>query len=264
MSAQTVLEAAPSDIPALVTATANGKPLVVHYTSDDGSCSYCVDNNAFIADAAARLSNNFDFVSVTLNPWRQFFESADGKALVDFQQAQGFALSGVPSVMIFANDQPIRMLPGGNPTLISTLEEVFEAISDQELVVRGDVSVANIPASQIETYVNAFSTDRPMLLTLSSTDKNCMHCKTGNDAIDDVSRYLADDFFFARTDFDPWQRVDDDIETKAYFAGHGENLVGLPTSFLFYRGKLLSRVITNGPDLRILLPQTLPLIAGLD
>jgi thioredoxin-like negative regulator of GroEL len=210
------------------------------------------------------LSNNFDFVSVTLNPWRQFFESADGKALVDFQQAQGFALSGVPSVMIFANDQPIRMLPGGNPTLISTLEEVFEAISDQELVVRGDVSVANIPASQIETYVNAFSEDRPLLLTLSSTDKNCMHCKTGNDAIDDVSRYLADDFIFARTDFDPWQSVDDDIEVKAFFSLHGENLVGLPTSFLFYRGKLLSRVITNGPDLKILLPQTLPLIAGLD
>ncbi len=262
--AQEVREIEPDQIAPLVADSSNDKPLVVHYTSDDGSCSHCMENNAFIATAAQRLSDNFDFVAVTLNPWRQFFDTPNGKVATDFQIGQGFPLSGVPAVMIFANGEPVQLLPGANPSLDTALETAFNVISDQQVVVRGDVSVANIPPSQFETYVNAFSADKPLLVTLSSTDEDCPHCLSGNAKVDDVSRYLSSDYVFARIDYDPWQSVSEDTQTTAYLDQFAVAVNGLPTSLLFYRGKLLGTVVTNGRDLRTVLSQALPAIKEAD
>lgn len=262
--AQNIAEVGPTDVPSLVDATTTGRPLVVHYTSDDGSCGHCVKNNVIVEDAAQRLSDNFTFVSVTMNPWRQFFDASEGQNLIDFQESQGFPLSGVPAVMVFANGQPIRMYPGANPALISSLEQAFEVISDQELVVRGDVSVAHIPPSQLEAYVAAFSANQPLLLTVSSTDVDCSHCITGNAAVDDVSRYLANDYAFARLDYNPWRSFQDDTQTTRLLAQYDVELGGLPTSLLFYKGKLMGTVTTNGQDLRTVLSQALPAIKSSD
>lgn len=258
--AQDVAEIEPSLIPELVAATAGSKPLVIHYTSDDGSCRHCVDNNAIVADAAQQLSDNFDFVSVTANPWRQFFDTAEGKKMIAFQADLGFAVAGLPAVMIFANGKPIRIIPGTAPSLADTLEQVFDVVSEQELVVRRDVSVANIPPSQILPYISALSSDQPLLFTLSSTDKKCPHCLRGNAAIADASRYLADDYAFARVDYDPWQSFLDDEPTVEFMAAYDVDVDGLPMSFVFYQGRLMGRFATNTQDLRSFLALALPTI----
>jgi hypothetical protein len=262
--AQGIQEIEPDQIATLVANTSDGKPLVIHYTSDDGSCSYCVENNAYFASAAERLSDNFDFAAVTLNPWRQFFETPEGRIVTDFQADQAFPLAGVPAVMIFANGEPIRLLPIANPSLEEALETVFSAISDDQLLVRGDVSVANIPSSQLATYVTAFSADKPLLVTLSSTDEGCPHCTSGNAKVDEVSRYMSRDYVFARIDYNPWRSVGSDTQTANYLDQLGVVVDGLPTSLLFYRGKLLGTVRTNGRDLRTVLSQALPAIKEID
>lgn len=264
VSAQEVQEIQPDQIAALVADTSDGKPLVIDYTSDDGSCSPCVENNVFFATAAERLSENFDFVAVTLNPWRQFFETPKGRVATDFQADQGFTLLAIPAVMIFANGEPIQLFPGANSSLSTTLEAVFNTISDDQLLVKGDVSVANIPPSQFETYVSAFSLDKPLLVTLSSKDEACPHCISGNEKVDDASRYMSGDYVFARIDYDPWKSVSEDTQTVNYLERLGTTAEGLPTSLLFYRSKLLGTVVTNGRDLRTVLSQALPAIKERD
>jgi hypothetical protein len=219
-----------------------------------------VRNNAFVATAAQRLSDNFDFVAVTLNPWRQFFETANGRVATDFQAGQGIPLSGVPAVVVFANGEPVRLLQGAHPSLDTALESAFSVISEQQLVVRGDISVANIPPSQFETYVNAFSAEKPLLVTLSSTDEDCPHCLSGNIKVDDVSRFMSSDYVFARIIYNPWQSVSEDTQTAAYLEQFEIAVNGLPTSLLFYRGQMLGTVVTNGLDLRTVLSQALPAI----
>ena len=94
---QTVKKILPDDVKSTVEKSKNGKPLVIHYTSDDGSCSYCVDNIKTFKNAAESLSESYDFATVILNPWRRYFDSEEGAKIVEYQKSIHMPLTLVNS-----------------------------------------------------------------------------------------------------------------------------------------------------------------------
>ncbi len=262
VEAQEGLEIKAVEIPDRVEATSQGKPLIIHYTSDDGSCLPCIESNGHFEAAAQQLGAEFDFVSVTFNPWRQFVQSREGKMVVAYQSSKGFDLRALPSTMVFADQKPIKMLTGAIPTLGAELRTILAAISKQDSVEPQGIDVTVIPSSQFQAFVMEHSADKPVFLTLSSTDEGCPHCITGNEKVADASRFLSSDYVFARIDYNPWNSVVKDPPTMAYLKKLGTRVNGLPMSLVFYRGKLNGTVVTNGQDLRTVLSQALPSIIG--
>jgi hypothetical protein len=252
----------PSQVNKLVTEMGDGKFVAVHYTSDDGTCSYCVKNNEIFEKAAHSGINEYHFASVTLNPWRSFFESAKAKELLEFQKRVGFPLTSVPSIMVFHDGKPIRMVSGQQKNLVAVLAQVSEIVKSDLKRTPDNVIVDHILPSEFQDYIKDMSFDRPLVLSLSSTDAECSTCTTGNKIIDEASRYMSKDFNFARLDYNPWRSIAQDRVLKAYLKKHKIVLQELPTSLVFYRGKLSGSIRTNGQDLRTALSQALPMIKG--
>ncbi|WP_162937893.1 hypothetical protein [Kiloniella sp. EL199] len=252
----------PNQVNKLVAEMGEGQFVAIHYTSDDGMCSYCIKNNEVFGKAAHNGINEYYFASVTLNPWRSFFESSKAKELLEFQEKIGFPLTSVPSVMVFYDGKPIRMVSGQQKNLAAILTQISEIVKIDRKRTPGNVSVDHILPSEFQDYIKDTSFDRPLVLSLSSTDAECSTCTTGNKIIDEASRYMSKDFNFARLDYNPWRSIVQDRIMKAYLKKHKVVLQELPTSLVFYRGKLSGSIRTNGQDLRTALSQALPMIKG--
>ena len=240
--------------------TADTLPIAILYTSDDGSCSFCLEANAQFSKTAAALAGTYQFYTVTVNPWRRLFDTAEGQELIAYHKEIGLPLTAVPAIALFADEQPVRMVSAGVADLSGVLERAMTIWKNQWTLPRGDISVAVISPQDVPATFRTHQDDRPIVLTLTSTDMSCRQCLTGNAFIEEASRYLSPDFAFLNVNFDPWQSVQAETDLLEFLNRAGVNLTGLPTTLVFYQGQYKGNVATLGQNLRISLSQALPLI----
>lgn len=252
----------PEDVPGRAADTDGSRPLVLLYSSDDGSCRPCLASNEDMRDAAEALGEEIDFATVILNPWKAHFESDAGNVMLQYQSDIGFELTAVPATMMFVDGKPVRIWLGEVGSLTEEIAHTYETAMRQAAAVRRSVSVAVLTEDQAEPYIEAFSRTKPVFLTLSSTDADCSHCLDGNERIEEASRYLSEDYHFARVDFSPWRASVESGFVQKLLGRAGHKLTGLPLSVVIYQGEVKGTVVTNGRDLRQVLAQALPLVLG--
>ena len=254
--ADTVLQTEPDAVEALVAQDHGDRLLVVHYTSDDGSCSYCLDSNAAVAPVAEALGDRFVFARVVVNPWRGYFD--EGHPVGAYQNRIGYRMAGVPAAMVFLDGQPVRLITSIGPDFAAELEQIHQLMAGQAATAPGQVSVSRVAPDGIEEFVRKSGGERPIVITVSSTDAACSHCIEANAVVDDASRHLAESYTFVRIDFDPWQSFSTDAVLADFLAAHGAALNGLPTSYLVNDGRILGQMPTLRGNLRNILVQALP------
>lgn len=254
--ADTVLQTQPDAVEALVAQDHGDRLLVVHYTSDDGSCSFCLDSDAVVAAAAAAPGDRFVFARVVVNPWRGYFD--EGNPVGAYQDRIGYRLAGVPAAMVFSDGQPVRLITSIGPDFATELDEIHDLMAGQATAVPGQVSVWRVSPDAIEEFVRKFAGEGPILITVSSTDTACSHCIEANEVVDDASRHLAESYTFVRIDFDPWQSFSTDAAFAEFLSAQGAAINGLPTSYLVNNGTILGQMPTLRGNLRNILVQALP------
>ncbi len=257
---QTVEELPLEHVQTRVSETADTLPIAILYTSDDGSCTYCLEANTRFAQTAEALKGTYQFYTVTVNPWRRLFDTPKGQALVAYHKEISLPLNAVPMIALFADEQPIRMVSAHAPDQPETLRRAMDIWTDQWALPRGDIRVAEISPQDVPASVRTLGNDRPIVLTLTSKDPSCRHCLTGNAFIEEASRYLSSDFAFLNVNFDPWESLRTEDDLLSFLNRIGVKLSGLPTSLVFYKGQYKGNVVTLGQNLRISLSQALPLI----
>ncbi len=256
VAAEPVLEIQAEEVEALVAADHGDRLLVVHYSSDDGSCSFCVDSNDTVQRAAGELADRFVFAQVLVNPWRAYFE--EGHPAAAYQQRIGYRLTGVPAAMVFSRGQPLRLITSIGPEFSAELESARDLAMQQATAPRGPVAVSRVQPDKIAAFLQQPARDRPVVLTISSTDLGCPHCIEANSVVEETSRYLADSYTFLHVELDPWQSFATDEALTAFLAAQGATINGVPTTFLVNEGRLLGQMPTLRGDLRTILVQVLP------
>ncbi len=257
---QPVEELAIDHVQTRILETADTLPIAILYTSDDGSCSYCLEASTYFSQTAAALQGTYQFYTVTMNPWTDFFDTPTGQNLIAYHEDIRLPLTAVPTVVLFADEQPVRMVSASAPGQVETMRRAISIWNDQWSLPRGDISVAQISAPEVPTFVGTHRDDRPIVLTLTSTDNACRHCLAGNAFIEDASRYLSSDYAFANVYFDPWQSIQAEDDMLNFLKRLEINLSGLPTTLVFYQGQYKGSVVTLGQNLRISLSQALPMV----
>ena len=91
------------------------KPLLIHFTSTDGSSIHSERSNAFMKRAYNNLNEQFNFVEVIFNPWDKVKSK---KALL-----KKYKIKGLPHIAIYHNNKPVSYQGGVNPSLEKGLVE---------------------------------------------------------------------------------------------------------------------------------------------
>ena len=248
---QAVEDLSLENIQTRVLETADTLPIAILYTSDDGSCTFCIEANARFTQTAMELEETYQFYTVTFNPWRRLFDTTEGQALIAFHEEINLPLTALPMVALFADEQPIRMVSANAPGQVETLRRAIDIWTEQWASPRGDIVVAEVAAQDVPASLRRLDDDRPIVLTLTSTGTSCRHCLTGNAFIEEASRYLSSDFIFLNLYFDPSQTVHTDNDMRSFLSGIGVSFSELPTSLVFYNGEYKGKVPTLGQNLRI-------------
>ena len=141
---QAVEELSLENIQTRVLETADTLPIAILYTSDDGSCTFCMEANARFTQTAKDLEETYQFYTVTFNPWRRLFDTTEGQALVAFHEEINLPLIAVPMVALFADEQPVRMVSANAPDQAEALRRAIDIWTEQWASPRGDIVVAEV------------------------------------------------------------------------------------------------------------------------
>lgn len=258
--AQSITQLEPVEVETYVAQQSSSVFIAMHYSSDDGSCSYCVTNNGVFRAAATRLGPKFDYAEVISNPWDSFF--APGTIISDYQNDIGYPILGLPAIIVFQNGEPIAQINGSHDDLFEKLNQL---IGTKPLA--GDTQVTNpvvqIDPSQISDVIQSMSADKPFFLSLSSPDLGCPPCTLGNTNLRSVAANHADGWNFGQIYYNPWGSFTQDPSFLKFVQDTGTEIKGLPTSLVIYKGRIIAQV-TPTIDLDRLLSEALPKVLAME
>jgi len=202
------------------------KPVVVHFTSNDGSCSHCVKNNKAFRDAAAKLSGDYIFAEVIFNPWRKY--------LKNFKQ-----LGGLPNTQVFIDDSSVLSISGFKAKLARNIQREHKKISK---ILERDYSRVDIPQVSIDIFSALIKQDRGdklLLVHITSSDTDCKACEKNNAFFRNAFRKHHKKFDFAEMIIETKTSIKDDPTLKNWLLDNNINLKNLPLTMMYQYGKPL-------------------------
>lgn len=202
------------------------KPVVVHFTSDDGSCSHCMKNNKSFRYAATKLSGDYTFAQVIFNPWRTY--------LKNFKK-----LGGLPNTQVFIDDSSVVSISGYKAKLARNIQQSHRKISK---ILDKDYSGVNIPQVSFETYSAFIKQDRGeklLLVHFTTSDPDCKACEKNNAFFRNAFSKHHKKFDFAEIKIDPITSISNDPALKNWILDNNIGLENLPLTMMYQYGKPL-------------------------
>lgn len=93
-----------------------------------------------------------------------------------------------------------------------------------------------INSEQLIEYIEKNSHDKPVVVSLTSTQKACIHCIPYNEKIINAEIEHREDFTFVQLNFNPWLSFQKDKALVEKYKKERIRLTGLPQTNVFYKG----------------------------
>jgi hypothetical protein len=221
--------------------------LLLHITSSDPRCGYCVESYRPFEELARRHARQARFARVS---WERFESSFQDSFL------QRLGLSGLPVHLAYRDGQLVNRMDGN--VAIGELEGFFseddprqttvDPLSPsqlQQILARHHARLAANRYGETPGYK-----PEELIVQFSSSDPACPECVAANSQFDDYAATIPYGRpRLIRVIFNPWRAASRNALVKKYA------IKGLPTTMQFLGGTERSRVIGN-----ILHNDTLPLL----
>lgn len=223
-------------------------PVLVHLSSSDKSCSFCVKANPnFNAIAKRYKGKDIQFWQSGAQVWRESLSN-------DF--AKKYQIGGVPTTLLFQDGQLIEQVSGlasaeelenklivatnalgktekPRPTVTPTPKEPNLAAQDND----GVSSVQAISGNEALSHIR--SSKGVIFVQVSSYDKRCKACTSAMASFDELADRYAGKGEFLQITTQPWSDAIKNDFARAY------NLSAAPATMVFKDGQLARTVIYN-------------------
>jgi len=243
-SAQNIKVTSPENLENYISEHSQDKPLLVHFSSTDKNCGFCRKNNKLMLKASKTLGDKYHFVQLNFNPWRSISRY---KTLQAHYKDLGFPIASLPTSIIYYKNQARLYDSGVNDNLIDDLKNNIALVkktkgrtSNKPIAIKMDT----IMPAQLAHYSAKHSTQKPLVVHFSSSDKSCGYCIRDNVKVDAVIERLSDKYNFVRLDFNPWQSLNNNKPLLDDFIKIGKPIQGLPTTVIYYKN--IVKVVSRG------------------
>ena len=108
------------------------------------------------------------------------------------------------------------------------------ATASSPLLAKESNAVAIITLSNMDSYIKQHSIDKPLVINLSSTNKECKPCLNNNKGMKKAANNLQGSWNIATIYINPWQNI---FKKKEFVKKY--NITGMPTTLIFHKSKLL-------------------------
>ena len=211
-----------NDIQALKT----NKPLIVHFTSTDGSCPHCINNNKKFANFHNRYQDDYTFVEVVFNPWKTY--------LKQFKR-----LGGLPATEFYLDNVAIHKVVGYREQLAKELISIDKITQDILEDSYDDVSIKVTDSKFLDQFLKSQASDQVILVNISSEDESCQHCLKHNSFFRYAARQHKNSVVFSEILYNPYKTVEKDKLLKQYLVSNNMKIDGLPVTLVYKNGQIM-------------------------
>jgi len=117
--------------------------------------------------------------------------------------------------------------------IISTL--FLLASTSSILFAKESNAVTLITLSNMDSYIKQNSSDKPLVINLSSTNKECKPCLNNNRSMTEAVKNLQGSWNIATIYINPWQNI---FKQKEFVKKY--KISGMPTTLIFHKNELLA------------------------
>ena len=201
------------------------QPIVVHFTSTDGSCPHCMKNNAVFSDFHRTHSDQYTFVEVVFNPWRNYLKK--------FKR-----LGGLPATELYLDKLAVNTIIGHRKDLSDLLINQHKKTENILNDDYSDVLIQESSSASLGKLIKEQSSGNLLLVNVTSTDTNCPTCLKHNSFLRHAARqHKSEKVVFSEILYQPYKSVKNDAELKQYLASQKMKINGLPVTLVYKDGK---------------------------
>lgn len=202
------------------------KPVLVHFTSTDGSCVHCIKNNSEFEDAKKKLGNKYNYREVVFNPWRTYLKKHK-------------RLGGLPVVNIYIDNTELVKIIGNQKNLSDIIAKEHSEIKTILNTNYDKIEILKIESSSIKNIVEKQRGEKLLVIHITSTSSDCSACIKSNAFLRASYEQLGNRIDFLELIYDPYSTLQRDKELTAYLKINKLKVNGLP-AFIFHKnGKFI-------------------------
>ena len=200
------------------------KPIVIHFTSTDGSCPHCIKNNSVFRELHKSHAKKYTFAEVIFNPWRSY-------------QNKFKRLRGLPVTQLYLDKTEVAKIVGHKKNLTSVLTNAHQKIEKILSDNYSDVIIQQTHTQSLPKLVSENASNKFLLVHVTSTEKACSACIKNNAFFRYAAREHSGNITFAEMMYNPYVKIKNDAALKQYLDSQKIKINGLPATLLYKNGK---------------------------
>lgn len=192
------------------------KPVLVHFSSTDKNCSFCIQSNASFQSAHGALKEQFHLVEVNFDPWQSFTQTYR-------------SLGGIPAVQIYHGIVPVTSVGGYKPDIAGEIKQAYAATEEILNDDYSDLALPQINGGELAAYLGGRKSEKPLLLHLTSANEEaCPFCIKNNLFFRAATREFSEKYDFAEMNYQSISEMKTDETLHAYLKEYKSPVGGLP------------------------------------
>ncbi|PCI53302.1 MAG: hypothetical protein COB36_12745 [Alphaproteobacteria bacterium] len=226
--APSILKLKPNTLRSQLKKLGSKKPVIVHFTSNDGSCSHCEKSNKEFRIISQQEIKEFAFGEVVFNPWRKYLKKYK-------------SLGGLPTTQIYMDTIPIVKITGNHDDLEV---KILQAYAKAKKILSADYSnapVEKVTSIALDGLINRNRGNKFLLVHVTSSSKACPFCVKNNAFFRAASEEYGDKFDFAELSLPSVSALRTDADLLIFLQSQNISISGLPDMLFIKNGEIKSK-----------------------